>query len=92
MSRHTHIEKALPGFVLGKFLITFAEIYRDGLDPSPIICRKSMKRLIFSLLSLLAAMAVEAQPAWFPFNHKPNRQVSAAWLTTIGVLNWPHSY
>lgn len=92
MSRHTHIEKALPGFVLGKFLITFAEIYRDGLDPSLLIYRKSMKRLIFSLLSLLAAMAVEAQPAWFTFNHKPNREVRAVWLTTIGGLDWPHSY
>jgi uncharacterized lipoprotein YddW (UPF0748 family) len=37
-------------------------------------------------------MAAEAQSAWYPLKPSSNREVRAVWLTTIGGLDWPHSY
>ena len=45
-----------------------------------------MKRLAFIFTILLLALSVNAQANY------PKHEVRAVWLTTIGGLDWPHSY
>ena len=47
---------------------------------------KNMKRYIFLFLIIFIAMAGMAQ------TDVPKYEVRAVWLTTIGGLDWPHSY
>ncbi len=45
------------------------------------------KRLSFTLYILLLCISLQAQTF-----SSPKREVRAVWLTTIGGLDWPHSY
>ncbi len=45
-----------------------------------------MKRLFFAIILCLLAFSLQAQ-----IQH-PKHEVRAVWLTTIGGLDWPHSY
>ncbi|MFW5545192.1 MAG: hypothetical protein ACOCN0_07930, partial [Prevotella sp.] len=52
-----------------------------------------MKYFGLSLAFLLCIiLSADAQVASFPFLGRPEREVRAVWLTTIGGLDWPHSY
>lgn len=57
-----------------------------------------MRKYIFILtLCLLCQIASEAQQPFLsatdkPYGSSPKREVRAVWLTTIGGLDWPHSY
>ncbi len=45
-----------------------------------------MKRIVFTLVWLMAVLAMSAQTIY------PKHEVRAVWLTTIGGLDWPHNY
>lgn len=59
-----------------------------------------MKKIAFILFSAIVFSAVKAQKAFsnvFPLSNitpqeMPLHEVRAVWLTTIGGLDWPHSY
>lgn len=53
---------------------------------------KGMKHIGCFLGFLLCLLSAKAQVATFPFINQPAREVRAVWLTTIGGLDWPHSY
>ena len=48
-----------------------------------------MKRLLSFFFLFITVVWVNAQ---MPFGLPPKREVRAVWLTTIGGLDWPHSY
>ena len=48
-----------------------------------------MKRLFSFFFLFITVVWVNAQ---MPFGLPPKREVRAVWLTTIGGLDWPHSY
>ncbi|MFC2767232.1 MAG: hypothetical protein ACFN27_07815, partial [Prevotella sp.] len=50
-----------------------------------------MRRILFLLLYILASVGCEAQSLDYGFR-KPKYEARAVWLTTIGGLDWPHSY
>ncbi len=53
-----------------------------------------MRLRTYLLLALLAVFFCEGRTASAQafFNRQPKREVRAVWLTTIGGLDWPHSY
>lgn len=50
-----------------------------------------MRRILFLLLYILASVGCGAQPLGYGFR-QPKYEARAVWLTTIGGLDWPHSY
>ena len=49
-----------------------------------------MKRFFAIALTIFACLASEAQSSYGYIY--PKREVRAVWLTTIGGLDWPHTY
>lgn len=54
------------------------------------------KTLLFVIYFLLSALSLKAQTSLASADYSamtsPKREVRAVWLTTIGGLDWPHSY
>ena len=50
-----------------------------------------MRKVMFLLLFVAAALCVQGQSLIFK-NRAPKYEVRAVWLTTIGGIDWPHSY
>lgn len=50
-----------------------------------------MNRLYFFVLFLIVALRLGAQ-SFVSVNDAPKYEVRAVWLTTIGGIDWPHSY
>ncbi len=50
-----------------------------------------MRRFMFLLLFMAAILCVQGQSLIFK-SHAPKYEVRAVWLTTIGGIDWPHSY
>ena len=57
-----------------------------------------MKKVLFLILTLFAIQTIKGQTNFnsslfnFQSSLSPKREVRAVWLTTIGGLDWPHSY
>ena len=57
-----------------------------------------MKKVLFLILTLFAIQTIKGQTNFnsslfnFQSGLSPKREVRAVWLTTIGGLDWPHSY
>ena len=57
-----------------------------------------MKKILFLILVLFAIQTIKGQTSFnsslfnFQSGLSPKREVRAVWLTTIGGLDWPHSY
>ena len=76
---------------MSNFAHNFKKVECQETFPQTIIMRKP---IIFFLFILCFASAVHAQIAVSPDLNcaYPKREVRAVWLTTIGGIDWPHSY
>ena len=79
-------------------MLSLQTVYKQHIKTQVCEIFIQMKKVLFLILALFAIQTIKGQTSFnsslfnFQSGLSPKREVRAVWLTTIGGLDWPHSY
>ena len=79
-------------------MLSLQTVYKQHIKTQVCEIFIQMKKVLFLILALFAIQIIKGQTSFnsslfnFQSGLSPKREVRAVWLTTIGGLDWPHSY